>query len=119
MARASAVRKIDRRNRGLNSPAFSLLPSGPAILYCIWVKPNASERGLQPTTVAVVIPAFNHARFLADAIRSARTQSRCPDEIIVVDDGSEDDPQGVVRHFPDVRFIRRENGGLSAARNTG
>lgn len=83
------------------------------------MKPIASERGLQPTTVAVVIPTFNHARFLADAIRSARAQSRCPDEIIVVDDGSEDDPREVVRHFPDVRLIRRENGGLSAARNTG
>jgi glycosyltransferase involved in cell wall biosynthesis len=75
--------------------------------------------GTRTTTVAVVIPTFNHAPFLADAIQSASDQSRPADEIIVVDDGSDDDPAAVVRQFPKVRFIRRDNGGLSAARNTG
>jgi len=70
-------------------------------------------------TVAVVIPTYNHAEFLSEALQSALAQSQPADEIIVVDDGSSDDPEAVVRGFPDVRFIRRENGGLSAARNTG
>lgn len=70
-------------------------------------------------TVAVIIPAFNHARFLADAIVSVLAQTRQPDEVIVVDDGSTDDPKTVVGHFPTVRMIRQDNRGLSAARNTG
>lgn len=69
--------------------------------------------------VAIVITTYNHARFLGDALRSARDQTRAADEIIVVDDGSQDDPASVVRDFPGVRLIRQENAGLSAARNTG
>jgi glycosyltransferase involved in cell wall biosynthesis len=70
-------------------------------------------------TIAVIIPTFNHAHFLADAIRSVLAQTRAADEIIVVDDGSTDDPAAVVAQFPTVRVIRQDNGGLSAARNTG
>jgi glycosyltransferase involved in cell wall biosynthesis/SAM-dependent methyltransferase len=119
MARTRATRKVDRRNRALNSESFRSLSYGRANLYFISVIRVASKPGARATTIAVVIPTFNHAAFLADAIQSARDQSRPPDEIIVVDDGSEDDPALVVRQFPNVRFIRRDNGGLSAARNTG
>jgi glycosyltransferase involved in cell wall biosynthesis len=69
--------------------------------------------------VAVIIPTFNHAHFLADAIRSVLAQTRQADEIIVVDDGSTDDPATVVAQFQAVRLIRQENRGLSGARNTG
>jgi glycosyltransferase involved in cell wall biosynthesis len=71
------------------------------------------------TTVAVIIPTFNHARFLPDSIMSVLAQTRPADEIIVVDDGSADDPASVVAQFPKVQFIRQQNGGPSAARNTG
>ena len=70
-------------------------------------------------TVGVIIPTFNHARFLADAIKSVLTQTREADEIIVVDDGSQDDPATVVAQFPQVKLIRQNNRGLAAARNTG
>jgi glycosyltransferase involved in cell wall biosynthesis len=70
-------------------------------------------------TVGVVITTFNHARFLGEAIASVLAQTRRPDEIIVVDDGSTDDPAAVVGDFLGVRVIRQENRGLSAARNTG
>jgi glycosyltransferase involved in cell wall biosynthesis len=70
-------------------------------------------------TVAVIIPTFNHARFLGEAIESVRAQTRPADEIIVVDDGSTDNAEVVVAQFPDVRLIRTENRGPSAARNTG
>jgi glycosyltransferase involved in cell wall biosynthesis/SAM-dependent methyltransferase len=70
-------------------------------------------------TVAVIIPTYNHARFLAAAIRSVTAQTQPADGIIVVDDGSQDDPASVVRGFRDVKLLRRENGGLAAARNTG
>lgn len=68
--------------------------------------------------VSVVIPTYNHARFLADAIRSTLDQT-VDVEVIVVDDGSTDDPAVVVADFADVRLIRQANRGLAAARNAG
>ena len=70
-------------------------------------------------TVAVIIPVFNQAHFLADAIMSVLAQTRPADEIIVVDDGSTDDPAAVLTQFKAVRLIRQDNRGLSAARNAG
>jgi hypothetical protein len=70
-------------------------------------------------TVAVVIPAFNQAHFLGEAITSVLTQTRQADEIIVVDDGSTDDPAAVVSRFQKAKLIRQENRGRSAARNVG
>src|SRR3984957_5061314 len=78
-----------------------------------------SRLTVEEMTVAVIIPTFNHAHFLADAIASVLAQTRQADEIIVVDDGSTDDPAMVVAKFPTLRLIRQDNRGLSAARNTG
>lgn len=72
-----------------------------------------------PPLVSVVIPTYNHARFLGEAIESAQAQADISTEIIVVDDGSKDDPAAVVRRYPGVRLIQQENAGLAAARNTG
>ncbi|MCT2401504.1 glycosyltransferase family 2 protein [Novosphingobium mangrovi (ex Huang et al. 2023)] len=69
--------------------------------------------------ITVVIPSYNHAHFLAAAIDSVLNQTLLPAEIIVVDDGSRDDPGAVVEKYPSVRLIRHENKGLAAARNTG
>lgn len=69
--------------------------------------------------VAVVVPTFNHARWLGAALDSVLAQSRAADEIVVVDDGSTDDPAAVVAGYPDVRLIRQDNAGLSSARNVG
>jgi glycosyltransferase involved in cell wall biosynthesis len=70
-------------------------------------------------TVAVVIPCYNHARHLGDAIDSALAQTRAPDEVIVVDDGSTDDTPAVARRVPGVRYLRQRNGGTAAACNAG
>lgn len=69
--------------------------------------------------VAVVITTFNHAEFLGDALASVFSQTRPADEVIVVDDGSLDDPAAVVARFPTVRLARFANAGLSTARNRG
>lgn len=71
-------------------------------------------------TVSVVIPTFNRAAMLADAIRSVLAQTRPADEIIVVDDGSTDDTGKVVETFgTSVRCLPQGNRGVSSARNAG
>ncbi len=70
--------------------------------------------------ISVVIPSYNSAKVLPDAIESVLAQTRPADEIIIADDGSEDDTADVCEAFgDDVRYVRRENGGASSARNTG
>ena len=72
------------------------------------------------STVSVVIPAYNAARYLAEAIESVLAQSRPVTEVIVVDDGSTDDTARVAAGYgPAVRVLARPNGGIGAARNTG
>jgi glycosyltransferase involved in cell wall biosynthesis len=71
------------------------------------------------TTVSVIIPCHNQAKFLADAIESVRGQRRPAAEIIVIDDGSTDGSASVASQFPEVRLIRQTNRGLSSARNAG
>jgi glycosyltransferase involved in cell wall biosynthesis len=69
--------------------------------------------------VSIVIPCFNQAHFLAEAIESALFQSHSAVEVLVVDDGSTDNTAAVAARFPIVRYIRQENRGLGKARNTG
>ena len=69
--------------------------------------------------VSAIIPAFNAADYLAWATESVRSQSDTILEIIVVDDGSTDTTAQVAQSMPDVRYIRQENAGPAAARNTG
>ena len=70
---------------------------------------------------SVVIPVYNRAELLAQALRSVLAQSDQDFEIIVVDDGSADDPARVVDVLCDSRivFIRQDNRGGGAARNAG
>jgi glycosyltransferase involved in cell wall biosynthesis len=70
--------------------------------------------------VSIVIPTYNHAHYVGDAIQSVLNQTYESYELIVVDDGSQDDARQVVAQFGNqARYIRQENQGLSAARNTG
>lgn len=70
--------------------------------------------------ISVVIPVYNRAAFIAEAIDSVLIQNVEGVEIIVVDDGSTDTSADVVAGYGDrVRLIRQENAGCAAARNTG
>src|SRR5262249_45562691 len=71
-------------------------------------------------SVSVIIPTYNRAAFVHQAIGSALAQTRTPDEIIVGDDGSTDGTERALSQFgPPVTVIRQANRGRSAARNTG
>lgn len=70
--------------------------------------------------ISVVIPAYNCESFIGEAIESVFKQNVVVEEIIVVDDGSEDDTEAVVlSRYPKVKILRQKNSGPSAARNRG
>jgi glycosyltransferase involved in cell wall biosynthesis len=71
-------------------------------------------------SVTAIVQVFNGERFVADAIRSIQQQTVPPQEIIVVNDGSSDATDRVVRGFGDqVRYLGQDNQGPAAARNAG
>jgi glycosyltransferase involved in cell wall biosynthesis len=67
--------------------------------------------------ISVVIPTFNRASVLDRCLIAL--QNEPADEVVVVDDGSLDDTMSVLSRHDWVRSTRRENGGRSAAKNTG
>lgn len=73
--------------------------------------------------VTIVIPTYNYARFVVEAVKSAAAQTYQNTEIILVDDGSTDDTpaklQSLQREIPNLRVIRTEHQGVSRARNCG
>jgi glycosyltransferase involved in cell wall biosynthesis len=69
--------------------------------------------------IAVVIPCFNQAHFLSEAIESVLGQTHAEIAIVVVDDGSSDNTVEVAGRYPGVRCVSQENRGLAAARNAG
>lgn len=83
-------------------------------------RPTGSAEAASLPLVTVVIPVYNGASFLPEAIDSVLSQGYPALEIIVVDDGSEDDIASVVDRLPvDVRFFPRDNMGPAGARNHG
>ncbi len=70
--------------------------------------------------ISVVIPSHNRADLLPRCIDSVLAQSLPPHEVILVDDGSRDHtPALIAEHYPQVRYLRQENRGVSHARNRG
>jgi glycosyltransferase involved in cell wall biosynthesis len=75
--------------------------------------------------VSVIIPCYNHGRYLAEAVSSVVAQTYGGWELVIVDDGSTDDSAAVaerlIASYPEhrMRLLRQENQGLSASRNNG
>jgi glycosyltransferase involved in cell wall biosynthesis len=72
--------------------------------------------------ISVIVPTFNRARLLMEAVRSVLEQRDVPEEveITVVDDGSTDNTEEVLSPVADrIRFVRQEHSGVSRARNVG
>jgi glycosyltransferase involved in cell wall biosynthesis len=70
--------------------------------------------------VSVIIPTYNRADFIEDAVESVLCQTYKDYEIIIVDDGSTDSTKDVLQKFHNkIRYIYKNNGGEASARNTG
>jgi glycosyltransferase involved in cell wall biosynthesis len=70
--------------------------------------------------LSAIIPCYNAARFLPEAVASVLAQRYEPLEILVIDDGSTDDtPEVAASLAPAIQYLRQENRGPSAARNLG
>lgn len=70
------------------------------------------------TMITIVIPTYNRDKYIGETIESCLSQSYPATEIIVVDDGSTDNTEEIVKQFP-VTYIKKENGGVASARNLG
>jgi glycosyltransferase involved in cell wall biosynthesis len=71
-------------------------------------------------TVSAIIPTYNHAAFLPEALESVFAQTCCPLEVVVVDDGSTDETAEVLRTYEGrIRVLSQPNRGVAAARNAG
>ena len=83
---------------------------------------NGATSAAKPVLVSVVIPAYKCAAYIAVTLKSVLAQSFTNYEIIVVNDGSPDtevlEPE-LAPYFPNIRYIKQENGGPSSARNCG
>ena len=70
--------------------------------------------------MSVIIPTYNRADMIAAAVDSVLAQTYTDFELIVVDDGSTDETESVVRRYAErVRYVRTPNGGTGRARNVG
>jgi glycosyltransferase involved in cell wall biosynthesis len=80
---------------------------------------SQQERRSGMALVSVVIPCYNQARFLREAIESVLKQSYPHFEVLVVDDGSTDNTSEVASRYAGVRCVRQQKMGLAGARNEG
>lgn len=71
-------------------------------------------------SIAVVIPCYNSSLTLGETLESLLSQTRACDEVIVVDDGSQDNTKEIIKRFKHyIKYIWQENSGVGAARNKG
>ncbi len=71
--------------------------------------------------VSIIIPAWNAEKYIKEAIDSALNQTHPNTEVIVVNDGSTDGTESILKSYqnPKLRYFNQENQGLAGARNTG
>ena len=104
VTRERAPKKVFHTLREKLGPSNAALPHRPLPRYPF---------------VSVIVCSYNGAKTLAACLESLGKIDYPAYEVILVDDGSTDDTPQIAARFPDVRYIRQENHGLSHARNTG
>jgi len=98
---------------------LSRCESGEIAVECFGPPGDAPDDG-----VSVVMPLYNHARLVPAALAALDAQTRQPDEVVVVDDGSSDDSAAIVAQWARasrlrVRLVRQDNAGAHEALNRG
>src|SRR5579862_8414163 len=86
--------------------------------------PRHAASAMASPTVSVLLPNYNHARFIGTALSALAAQTRPPDEILVIEDASTDDSLAVIESFldelPQLRILRNpRNLGVNGAINRG
>ena len=118
MSRSDRVARVRRTGREAGLRGFSPFPLPEPL-------PNktANKRSPLMPTVTVIIPVYKVERYLDACVESVVRQSYADLEILLVDDGSPDRCPALCDAWaekdPRIKVIHRENGGLSAARNSG
>lgn len=69
--------------------------------------------------VTVIIPSYNYADYISDAIESVLNQTKKPTRIIVIDDGSTDESVRIAKKYSQVEVITKKNAGVIATKNIG
>ncbi len=119
---------LDRLGRTLTAgPTGAPIPRHVTARADAW--PHEAVRmapEFEPGLVSVIVPTYNRAHLIEKTLQSVRRQTYRPIELLVVDDGSTDNTQQVVREFAEaaagelrVRYVRQENQGAQVARNRG
>ena len=81
-------------------------------------KSPRSDMSRSAITVSVIIPTFNRADLLRETVQAVLDQTRPPDEILIVDDGSEDHTQKTIASFADaVTVLSKPNSGKADSLN--
>ena len=81
-------------------------------------RPRQASPRREPPSISVVIPAYQAAAFISEAIDSVLAQTHPAHELVVCDDGSTDELAGVLERYGDaLTVVRQENKGLAGARN--
>lgn len=81
-------------------------------------KPNDKD-----SLISIVIPIYNAEKYLEECLNSIKNQTYKNFEVIMVNDGSKDDSETICKRFSEddtrFRYLKKENGGVSSARNLG
>ncbi len=71
---------------------------------------------MKPPTISAVVPAYNAERYIGESLTAILSQTRPPDEVVVVDDGSTDaTPEELARFRGEIRVVRQDNRGHPGA----
>lgn len=103
---------------------FLTLPQGPLLNQFHWDRVDLVRSDKRDNMkISVIIPCYNQGRYLLETIYSVFNQTYSNFEIIIVNDGSTDNTEEIanslVNRFNQIKYVKQENRGLSAARNTG
>ena len=125
---AEALAALFDQGRRVDVAAFAgYVPRGAheEVAFRFMTAPADALRATEPPLVSVIIPCFNQAQFLEEAVASVVAQTYQRWELIIVNDGSPDDTrevaQRLIARHPDrrIELLDKPNGGLADARNAG